>query len=205
MYREGVVAVFGVIVALSLIGAPVTMGDWAEQATFEVDPVGRSEIEGWMPKYQYEDLSSEGRHAVRCAIESADRACTVYGREDLPDEFGYGDQPTPYVIGYEDQSYLLRTSGGGWLPAAFLLLELPFIAYGVVLVRIAAGTLRSEYTPRFTLLATLIGLTFHFLGPEFDFPIVSGEAFFWLGVFALGSLATVVRTASQDDADSPVS
>lgn len=204
MYREGVVVVFALIVILSLIGAPVTMGDWAEQATFEVDPIERSEIEEWMPRYQYENLSSEGRHAVRCAIESADRSCTVYGDEDLPDEFGYSDAPTPDVIVYEDQYYRLDTFGSGSFPPAFLLLELPFIAYGIILVRVAAGTLEGDYTPRFTLLATLIGLTFHLLGPEFDFPIVSGEAFFWLGVFAVGTLGTVVRTGSKDDADSPV-
>jgi hypothetical protein len=204
MNREGVAGVFAVIVALSLIGAPVTMDDWAEQATFEVDSVERSEVEEWMPRYQYENLSSEGRHAVRCAIESTDKSCTVYGDEDLPDEFGYSDQPTDYVIIYENQYYLLSTSWGGWFPVGFLLLELPFIAYGIALVRIAAGALRSEYTPRITLLATLIGLTFHLLGPELDFPIISAEAYFWLGVFAVGSLTTVVWTASKNDADSPV-
>ena len=70
-------------------------------------------------------------------IESPDGSHTVYGREDWPDRFHYSDYTAPgrgtYAIVYGGQYYRLDTYAGGGFPFVYWILELPFVAYGLLL------------------------------------------------------------------------
>src|SRR6056297_2312402 len=109
MDRRSVLALFAVIVALSLVGSPITMSDWSEQASFSTEQIEKSEIDEQTPLLHYDDLSNAAQTAVQGAITSSDRYYVVYGQEDWPDRFFYSDYANPgqgiYAIVYEGQSY----------------------------------------------------------------------------------------------------
>lgn len=113
MGRRRVSALFAVIAALSLVGAPVTMADWGEQASFSAEHIDKSQVSEGMPILQYENLSADAQNAVRHTIESPDGYYTVYGHEDWPDQFFYSDYAAPghgmYAVVYEGQYYRFTT------------------------------------------------------------------------------------------------
>lgn len=175
-----------VVVALTLIGAPLTMADWSEQAVFSTNPIEKSQVDGEIPILQYESLPSDAQTAVRRVIESPDGSYTVYGSAEIPERFFYSDFAAPgqglYVIHYQGQYYELHTFAGGSSTFVYWLFEIPFIIYGLVLAWIAYLTYRGRYSPRTTVLATVPGLAFHVLGPAFDFPVIAPMQFVGLGV-----------------------
>lgn len=190
MNRRHSGALLAVLVGLSLLGAPVTMADWGEQATVSVERADEPQAGERSSVVRYEDLSEPARTAVRRAIESSDGRDTVYGQEDWPSEFRYGDDVGYYTVVYDGQYYALRTYGGGGFPVLYWLLELPFVAYGTALVGVAHRTHAGSVPPRLAALAAVPGLGFHLLGPEFDFPLVPPVVF-----VALGALTLAVLTA----------
>jgi len=186
-----VIALLAVVVAASLVAAPVTMADWGQQASHSVEPVEQSDDE--VPVLQYESLSPGAQDAVRSAVESPDGQHTVYGREDFPEEFFYSDYAAPgqgiYVIEYEGQQYRLRTFAGGRLPFVYWLFELPSVSFGALLGLAGVRLRRGDARPATVATAAGVGTGFHLLGPEFDFPVVSPDQFVWLGVVAAVLLA----------------
>lgn len=188
MYRRFAVALFVVLVASSLVGAPVTMADWGEQASFSAERIDRSEIDEETPVLRYENLSLNARDAVRRAIDSPDGHHTVYGSEDWPDRFLYSDYVAPgrgqYVVVYEGGYYELTTYAGGGFPFVYWLYELPFVAYGLVLARVGYRTYSGERSALTAALAAVPGVAFHLLGPEFDFPLLAPMRFVGLGAVA---------------------
>ena len=56
MEPRHVLAVFAILVAASLVGAPTTMEDWNEQASFSVEQIDQSEIGDGLPVLRYNDL-----------------------------------------------------------------------------------------------------------------------------------------------------
>lgn len=109
----------------------------------------------------------------------------MYGSEDWPDRFFYRDYSAPgcgmYVIHYESQYYRLTTYAGGGFPIVYWMYELPFVVYGLVLARIAHRTFRGGCAPQTAVFATVLGIAFHLLGPEFDFPLLASTQFIGLG------------------------
>jgi hypothetical protein len=184
-----VLSIFALLVAASLIGAPFTMSDWAQQADFTSDPIEKSEINDEMPVLQYENLSNSAQEAVRQSIESPDGHYTIYGNEDFPDRFFYSDTVDPgkgmYVIAYENQYYRLHTARGGGFFFVYLFYQLPFIIYGVLLTGVAYTTRQGRTGNRTAALTTVPGIAFHVLGPEFDFPVLTPMQFATLGVLAV--------------------
>lgn len=184
--KRVVVAIIATIVALSLVGSPVTMADWGEQASFSVERIDASEAGNKAPLLHYENLSKPAQNAVQRAIESSDGYHIVYGQEDWPDRFFYSDHSDPgqgmYDLAYKGQYYRLYTYAGGGFPFVYWLFELPFIAYGVVLSWIAYRCSREEISTNTAGLTTAAGITFHLLGPEFDFPLVPPMQFVTLGI-----------------------
>lgn len=185
------------VVAATLVGAPVTMADWGEQATFSVEPVEQSAVDSETPVLQYEELSSTAQRAVRRAIESPDNSHVVYGSEDAPDRFAYSDYAEPgyglYVVVYEGDSYRLNTYAAGGFPFVYWLMELPFVVYGVVLVWAAHRTNRGSLPPEVAAALAGLGVGFHLIGPEFDFPVVPPDVFVLLGTVAtVGAVVGVV-------------
>ncbi|MEF8757886.1 MAG: hypothetical protein V5A33_06590, partial [Halobacteriales archaeon] len=182
------------VVALSLVGAPATMADWEEQAGFDVDPVAQSDVRNGTPVLRYENLSSSAQEAVRRAIESEDGYYTVYGREDWPDRFFYSDYSEPghgmYAVVYRGEYYRLTTYASGGFPFVYWLLELPFVVYGLLLLLVGYRTGQGKRSPGTAVLATVPGVGFHLLGPEFDFPLLGPWAFVLLGIVATMGLAT---------------
>ena len=171
------------LLALSLIGAPITMADWGEAGYFSVERIEESQVTDDMPVLQYEALSTPAQNAIRRAIESPDGSAVVYGREDWPGGFDYGDSGyRPYVLIYEGQYYRLST--GAQVSPLYYLYVLPFVAYGFCLGVIAYGVFHSDRAPRIALLAAVPGIAFHLLGPEFDFPVLAPMEFVGLGVLA---------------------
>lgn len=185
MNRRLVLALFAVIVALSLIGSPITMADWGEQATFSTEHIAKSEVGEETSLLYYEDLPKPAQNAVRRAVESSDGSYTVYGREDWPNRFFYSDYSKPgqgmYAIVYEGQYYRLYTYAGGGFPFVYWLYELPFIIYGLILGWVAHSTYLDGTSTRAAVLTTAPGIVFHLLGPEFDFPLLSPRQFVTLG------------------------
>ncbi|MFW5919615.1 MAG: hypothetical protein ACOC0F_03010 [archaeon] len=133
------------------------------------------------------------RHRVR------DGYYTVYGRENWPDRFFYSDYSAPvggqYAIVYEGQHYRLTTYASGGFPFVYWLMELPFVAYGLALLLVGYRTVQGKRSPRTALLATIPGVAFHLLGPEFNFPLLNPGAFVQLGIAAtIGLVAVLVWT-----------
>lgn len=210
MNRRLVLASFAVIIALSLVGAPVTMADWGEQASFSTERIEKSEVDEETPLLYYENLPEPARNAVRRAIDSPDGSYTVYGYEDWPDRFFYSDYSAPgqgmYAIVYEEQYYRLYTYAGGGFPFVYWLYELPFIVYGLLLGWIAYGAYQGGISARTTTLATVPGIAFHLLGPEFDFPLLAPMQFVTLGILttivtAIGLVRASTRETNSTDAD----
>ncbi|MFQ3295528.1 MAG: hypothetical protein ACI9PP_001795 [Halobacteriales archaeon] len=203
MNRGAKVGLLAVIVGLSLVGAPVTMADWGEQAVFSVDPIEESAIDEETPILRYDSLSPSARGAVKNAIESPDSYHIVYGTGDQPDRFMYSDYSAPgsglYPIVYEGQYYRLRTHGGGGFPFIYWIMEFPFVCYGVALVSLGARTKQGVRSVQTALVATAAGLGFHLLGPEFDFPLLDPLGFVALGlVAALGLVGELVWTGVRE-------
>jgi hypothetical protein len=189
--------ILAVVVAATLLGAPVTMADWGEQATFSVEPVERSQVDAEAPVLQYQNLSSDAQNAVRRAVGSPDGSHVVYGYEDAPDRFAYSDYTEPgyglYVVVYGGDSYRLTTAAGGGFPFVYWLMELPFVGYGAVLAWAAHLTHRDRLSPRLVALLAGVGAAVHLLGPAFDFPVLSPDGFVALGVVAaVGATVGVV-------------
>lgn len=182
------------ILALSLIGAPVTMADWNEQVGFSVERIEESQIDAETPILQYANLSTIAQNAIRRAIESPAGDYTIYGREDWPDEFFYSDYSAPgqglYAVIYDGQYYELYTYSSAGILFVYYVYEIPFVAYGLALGWVAHGTYRGKRPPRIALLAAIPGIAFHLLGPELDFPLLSPMQFIGLGL-----VATVTLTA----------
>lgn len=193
------------IVAFSLVGAPITMGDWGEQAGFSSDPIKKSDVNKDTPVLQYDNLSNSAQDAVRRTIESPDGYYTVYGKDDFPDRFFYSDTVAPdrglYVISYEGQYYRLFTSASGGFPIIYWLYQLPFIIYGVLLAGVAYTSSQGQTATRTLALTTVPGIAFHFLGPEFDFPLLTPVRFVGLGVLAVIGVLIGILWASMREAN----
>lgn len=188
MNRRLLVAFVAWILALTLIGAPVTMADWGEQAFFGAEPVEESQLDEDVPILEYDELSASARDAVGRAIESPDGSHVVYGTDDWPEEFTYTDCTCPgrgrYAVDYEGRLYEVTTHGGGGFPAVFLVLLLPFVCYGFVLLGVALSAHGGTRSPRMTALLVGPAVAFHALGPALDFPLLDPMAFVALGIVA---------------------
>lgn len=189
MNRRVMLSFFALLVAFSLVGAPITMADWGEQATFSSEPIEKSDIDADTPLLQYERLSNSAQDAVRQTIESPDGHYTVFGEEDWPDRFFYSDYAAPgrgmYAIAFEGQYYRLTTYASGGFPFVYWLYQLPFIIYGLILGGVAYTSLQGRTATRTAALTTVPGIAFHLLGPEFDFPLLTPRQFVGLGVLAM--------------------
>jgi|AntRauMinimDraft_4_1070384.scaffolds.fasta_scaffold02512_4 hypothetical protein len=189
MDRRSILSLFALLVAFSLVGAPITMADWGEQATFSSEPIEESDVDEDTPLLQYDSLSSSAQDAVRRTIESPDGHYTVFGTEDWPDRFSYSDYSAPgrgvYAIAYEGQYYRLTTYASGGFPFIYWLYQLPFIIYGVVLAGVAYRSFQGRTATRSAALTSVPGIVFHLLGPEFDFPLLTPMQFVGLGVLAV--------------------
>jgi hypothetical protein len=189
MNHRLVLSIFALLVAASLIGAPITMLDWGQQASLSTNPIEESDINTNSPVLQYENLPNSAQDPVRRAIESPDGYHTIYGQEDFPEPFNYGDNINPgqgqYVIVYEGQYYRLRTSASGGFFFVYLFYQLPFIIYGILLAAVAFLPSEGLTGPRTEALITVPGIAFHLLGPEFDFPLLTPMQFVKLGILAV--------------------
>lgn len=178
-------SVLALVVAVSLIGAPVTMHDWTEKAYIGAAPVeNESEVDDETPIIQFESLSPNAQPTVRDAIERGDGV--IYGTEDQPDRFSYTDLLGRYVVVYEGQKYELRTAGefdAGMTPLE-IALQLPFVGYGLFLLYVRREIGRDDLSRRTPAAFVGVGAAFHLLGPEFDFPLLGPEGFSVLGFVA---------------------
>ncbi|CQR48592.1 MULTISPECIES: hypothetical protein [Haloferax] len=206
MSRRLVVSAFALLVALSLVGAPVTMADWSEQVSFSASEIDASQVRDETPVLRYDELDADAQDAVRQAVESPDGSHVVYGDEDWPDRFFYSDYTAPgqglYAVVYEGDYYRLYTFAAGGFPVIYWLYELPFVAYGLALGRVGTRAYREEGSVRLATGAAVVGAAFHLVGPVFDFPVGSPTTFVGLGVVAAAALvggvvATAVRNRSK--------
>ncbi|MGB9956363.1 hypothetical protein ACOZ4B_08240 [Haloferax prahovense] len=207
MSRRLVASVFALLVAVSLVGAPVTMADWSEQVSLSASKIDASQVRDETPVLRYDELDADAQDAVRQAIESPDGSHIVYGDEDWPDRFFYSDYTAPgqglYAVVYEGDYYRLYTFAAGGFPVVYWVYELPFVAYGLALGRVGSRTYRGEGSVRLAVGAAVVGAAFHLVGPVVDFPLVSPTAFIGLGVVAAAALvgglaATGVRNRSKN-------
>lgn len=191
--RAGLV-IAGALVALSLVGAPVTMADWGEQVSLSAEPVDESELREETPVLHYENLSTTAQNAVRRAIKASDGSHTIYGIEDRPERFFYSDYASPgngvYAVVHEGEYYRLTTYAAGGFPIVYWLFELPFVAYGFGLGWITYRTSRGDFSTRGLALAAATGIAFHLLGPEFDFPVLDPAQFIAFGILATVTLVS---------------
>lgn len=94
------------------------------------------------------------------------------------------------MIVYEGQYYRVTTYASGGFPFVYWLFELPFVAYGLVLVLVARQAFRGTIPAGTTVLLTVPGITFHLLGPESDFPFLEPMQFVGLGVLTTVAAVT---------------
>jgi hypothetical protein len=185
MDSRQVLRAVAVVVAVSLVAAPLTMADWGEQASFSADRIEQSEVGEGAPVVPFTDLSPSAQSAVKRAIASPDGRHTVYGKADWPERFSYGDSVSRYVVNDDGAYYRLETYASGGFPFVYWILELPFVVYGLVL----GYSLSTRENALRTAGLTVPGIAFHLLGPAFDFPI--GELGF-LGVGLLTMFGAVL-------------
>ncbi|MFC7202575.1 hypothetical protein ACFQJC_03550 [Haloferax namakaokahaiae] len=199
MSRRAVFALFAAVVGLSLVASPVLMSDWDEQAVLIADPIEQSQLDDEVPVLQYDDLSPDAQTAVRKAITPPDGSHIVYGREDWPDEFFYSDYASPgsgqYAVVYQDQYYELMTYAGGSFPFVFWSYELPLIGYGFVLLWLTKRTYLGRYPIRNIVPLAALGVIFHLLGPEFDFPVL--EPMQLVGLWTVAAVGIVLVAARE--------
>lgn len=193
MRLRHVVALLAIVVAASLVAAPITMADWGEQATFSVEEVPQSTVDEEIPVLAYTNLTAKAQAPVRQAIQSPDGRTTVYGHDDWPEQFFYGDYAAPgqgeYAISYQGQTYRLFTAVGGGFPFVYWLMELPFIGYGLCLGWVAHKAYRGTISLSGTALTIGLGVGFTLLGPAFDFPLLAPMQFVGMGV--VGTIAVL--------------
>ncbi|WP_226010889.1 hypothetical protein [Halomicrobium salinisoli] len=192
MMRRQAAAFAAALVALTLVGAPLTMADWGEQASLSVERVDAGELHEETPVLRYGDLSADARSAVRRAIESPDGHYTIYGTEDWPEEFLYSDHNAPgrgtYGVTYQGQLYRLDTYASG----GFVIVSLsPFVVYGFFLGWLALRASRGDVSAIGTTLATASGVAFHLLGPEFDFPLLAPGQLIRLAAVVIAALVAL--------------
>lgn len=150
MSPRSVLSVLALVVAVSLIGAPLTMHDWGEKAGIRAEPIeNTSSVPEETPVLQYESLSPNAQQAIRVAIQRG--GVTIYGTEDWPDEFAYTDVLRQYVVVYEGQPYRGTTAGGigvGKDPVERTAFQLPFVGYGLFLLYVTRQTDRDDLSLR---------------------------------------------------------
>ena len=188
---RSVLAVLALVVAASLIGAPLTMHDWSTQSHHAAVASG-DEVEE-QAEYHYDELSSTGQEIVRETI--AEGQYVTYGDDGRVSAFSYSDYGQRYVVSYEGTRYELVTLALGGFPFVYWLLELPFVAFGLLL------SLASYRDERSAVLVggAGVGGAFHLLGPEFDFPLLSPDAFVVLGTVAALLLAAWLARGAVPD------
>jgi len=164
------------------------MHDWGEKAAIGAEPIeNRSSVSEETPVLQYESLSPNAQQAIRVASQRG--SVTIYGTEDWPEEFSYGDVLEPgsglYVVVYEGQPYRVTTVGGlgvGKDPVERTAFQLPFVGYGLFLLYVKRQTDREDLSPRTPGAFVAAGASFHLLGPEFDFWMLGPIGYSALGV-----------------------
>ena len=180
MPSRSALSVIALLVAVSLIGAPLTMADWGTQSHHAVVASG-DEVDR-QAEYQYDALSSVGQEVVRRTIAEGEYA--TYGADDRVSAFGYSDYGQRYVVAYEGTRYEIVTLAMGGLPFVYWIMELPFVVYGLLLGLAVRRLDRGTEGSGVVAAATVAGAAFHLLGPEFDFPVLSPDAFVGLGLVA---------------------
>ena len=193
MSPRSVLSVLALVVAVSLIGAPLTMHDWGQKVSVSAHPVeDESEILEGTPTLEYESLPPDAQRAVKVAIEHG--GVLIYGAEDWPDRFVYNGVLEPgsgrYIVVYEGQKYEIRTAGGTAVsksPPVRTALQLPFVGYGLFLLYVRRGIDRDDLSSRTPAAFVGVGAAFHLLGPEFDFWMLSP-----IGYSALGFVGFLV-------------
>lgn len=174
MSPRSVLIVLALVVAVSLIGAPLTMQDWNTKSHHAVVASG-DEVDG-QAEYQYDTLSLTGKEIVRQTIIKGQYV--TYGSDGRVSAFSYSDYGQRHVVTYEGTRYEIMTLALGGLPFVYWLMELPFVAFGLLL---GLASYRNEGS-RVVAVATAVGAVFHLLGPAFDFPIVAPGTFLRLGI-----------------------
>lgn len=193
MSTRSAISLLSLVVAVSLIGAPLTMHDWGEKSHITASQVeDMSEVDEETPVYQFESLSQDAQIFVEKAIHQGE--ITIYGAEDKPSDFDFVGVLTPgsgrYIIVYEGTEYQVLTTGGsaaGIDPLERTALQLPFVGYGLFLLYISRQIKRSGLPIKQPIGFVSIGSGFHLLGPEFDFWIFTPVEYSLIGV--LGFLA----------------
>lgn len=193
MSPRTVLALLAVVVAGSLVAAPMTMNDWSEQAAHYAEPVDADAVDGETTVIRDDSLSPRARDAVRGAIEDGHHV--VYGFEEWPDRFRYSDVGQQYTIVRDGQHYRLTTLGIGGFPFVYWVMELPFVAFGALLGLGASRLHEGDAPPAAVGAAAVAGVAVHLLGPEFDFPVVGPGGFLRLGVVLAVALAAWLARA----------
>lgn len=208
MESRFVLAIIALLIGVSLVGAPWTMADWNERASMSVEQTEESQVEEGVPVIHYGNLSTDAQSAVRRAIDAPGGRIEIYGKDDWPARFRYSDTIGPgrglYAIVSDDQYYELTTYAMGNL--MFIVYQIPPFLYGWLLLPVALQLGRGRYRKDSCSVAIAVGLSFHLLGPRFDFPIIEGWQLFLVGVAATVVLAFALLRGSfaSEDASVPI-
>jgi hypothetical protein len=175
-----VLAVLALVVAASLVGSPLTMADWSTQSHHAVVASG-DEVDR-QAEYQYDALSATGQAVVRETI--AEGQYRTYGDDGRVSAFSYADYGQRHVVAYNGTRYEIVTLALGGFPFVYWVMELPFVLYGLLLGLAVRRLDRGTDGFGVVAAAVVAGASFHLLGPEFDFPLLSPGAFVGLGTVA---------------------
>lgn len=178
---RSLLAVLALVVAASLVGAPLTMADWSTQSNHAVVASG-GEVDR-QAEYQYDALSPTEQEIIRQTI--AEGQYRTYGSDGRVSAFSYSDYGQRYVVAYEGTRYEIVTLAMGGFPFVYWVMELPFVLYGLLLGLAVRRLERGTEGPGVVVAAAVAGVSFHLLGPEFDFPVLSPDAFVGLGTVAV--------------------
>lgn len=198
-----VIGIILFLVGASLVGAPITMVDWQEQAVIATERVDDSSFDEELPRVHFENLSGEARRAIERTMSSPDGSVTIYGSADRPEEFVYSsDYVAPghgqYGLLYEGEQYVLRTYAPDSWGIAFWLYIIPVMFYGVLLAWVGFATAGGQRSERFGMLAAVPGVAFHVLGPAFDFPLIGPDLFVGFVVLVTGTLVVGLLVVSDE-------
>lgn len=175
MFRR-IVGLVALLLAVVLVVNPAYLSFWHTHYSHSVEAVTPSEVPEEAEVLAYGDLSPDGQHAFRKAVEN-DGSYAVYREDNAAEEFFYSDYANLgkglYYVEYQGDYYELYTAAGGGFPFDYWFYEALLAAFGLAVGVVGYRTYRGG-SPWPAVALVVLGVALLLGGPLTRFP--AGES-----------------------------